>query len=148
MWHCPQGVHAFLRAYYHYKSADWKQNKPFRLKSLTAEELAKMPTYYIMDLDQGMAETVAAVMPTQAEIAACKWLPDSELAVYSAEYERTGFQGGLQGYRRGTGGLDTTELQLFAGRTLDVPAIFIAGSSDWGIYQRPGAIERMQESAC
>jgi non-specific protein-tyrosine kinase len=37
------------------------------LDSLTAEELAKMPTYYIMDLDKGMAETVAAVMPTPAE---------------------------------------------------------------------------------
>ena len=29
-----------------------------------------------------------------------------------------------------------------------MPAIFIAGASDWGIHQRPGAIERMQESAC
>ena len=25
MRNCPQGVHAFLRAYYHYKSADWKR---------------------------------------------------------------------------------------------------------------------------
>jgi len=32
-----------------------KENKPFRLAALTAEELAKMPTYYIMDLDKGMA---------------------------------------------------------------------------------------------
>src|SRR5450755_1105547 len=35
MRNCPQGVHAFLRAYYHYKSADWEQNKPFRLASST-----------------------------------------------------------------------------------------------------------------
>src|SRR5215468_6277330 len=124
MWHCPQGVHAFLRAYYHYKSADWKGNKPFRLNSLTAEELAKIPTYYIMDLDKGMAETVASVMPTPAEIAACKWLPDNELAVYSAEYERTGFQGGLQGYRR-TGPRFTANLQTYSGRTIDVPSLFI-----------------------
>jgi pimeloyl-ACP methyl ester carboxylesterase len=148
MWHCRQGVHAFLRAYYHHKSADWRQNKPFRLAGWTAEELAKMPTYYIMDLHETMAETVAHEMPSPAEVAACRWLPDSELAVYSAEYERTGFQGGLQWYRRGTAGLDTAELQLFSGRTIDVPAIFIAGNSDWGIYQRPGGIERMQESAC
>ncbi|MGB9645656.1 MAG: alpha/beta hydrolase [Stellaceae bacterium] len=147
MWHCPQGVHAFLRAYYHYKSADWKENKPFRLKSLTAEELAKMPTYYIMDLDKGMAETVAAVMPTPAEIAACKWLPDNDLAVYSAEYERTGFQGGLQGYRR-TGSRFTTDLQTYSGRTIDVPSLFIAGKSDWGVFQMPGAFERMQSAAC
>src|SRR5712691_9249606 len=94
--HCPQGVHAFLRAYYHVKSADWKANKPFPLQAWSAEELAKMPTYYIMDLDKGMAETVAPEMPAAAEIAACTWLPDDALAVYSAEYARTGFQGGLQ----------------------------------------------------
>ena len=148
MWHCPQGVHAFLRGYFHYKSADWTDNKPFWLKSWTAGELAKMPTYYIMDLRKNMAETVAAEMPSAAEIAACRWLPENELAVYSAEYERTGFQGGLQWYRRGTGGIDTAELQLFAGRTIDVPSLFIAGKSDWGTYQRPGNFERMQEGAC
>ena len=148
MWHCPQGVHAFLRGYFHYKSADWTDNKPFQLKSWTAGELAKMPTYYIMDLHMNMAKTVAAEMPSAAEIAACRWLPENELAVYSAEYERTGFQGGLQWYRRGTGGIDTAELQLFAGRTIDVPSMFIAGKSDWGTYQRPGNFERMQEGAC
>jgi pimeloyl-ACP methyl ester carboxylesterase len=40
------------------------------------------------------------------------------------------------------------ELRLFSGRTIDVPAMFIAGKSDWGIYQRPGNLERMQTSAC
>ena len=25
MWHCPQGVHAFMRGYFHYKSADWQR---------------------------------------------------------------------------------------------------------------------------
>ena len=48
----PGGVHAFLRAYYHHKSADWPGNNPLPLKSWTAEELAKMPTYYLMDLDK------------------------------------------------------------------------------------------------
>src|SRR5882724_8387948 len=78
MWHCPQGVHAFLRAYFHHKSADWRANQPFRLKSWSAGELAKMPTYYIMDLHRDMAATVAEEMPSAAEIAACRWLPDSE----------------------------------------------------------------------
>src|SRR6516165_9857939 len=96
MWHCPQGVHAFLRAYYHYKSADWKGNNPFRLNSLTAEELAKMPTYYIMDLDRGMAATVASVMPTPAEIAACKWLPDNELAVLVQSMSGRDFRGAFR----------------------------------------------------
>jgi pimeloyl-ACP methyl ester carboxylesterase len=148
MWHCPQGVDAFLRGYFHYKSADWLGNKPFPLKSWTAGELAKMPTYYIMDLDKNMAETVASEMPTAAEIASCQWLPEGELRVYSTEYERTGFQGGLQWYRARTQGLNEAELQLFSGRTIDVPSIFIAGKSDWGTYQSPGNFERMQHCAC
>jgi pimeloyl-ACP methyl ester carboxylesterase len=148
MRNCPQGVHAFLRGYFYHKSADWTDNKPFRLLSWTASELAKMPTYYIMDLRKNMAETVAAEMPSSVQIAACRWLPENELAVYAAEYERNGFQGGLQWYRRGTGGIDTAELQLFSGRTIDVPSMFIAGKSDWGTYQRPGNFERMQQSAC
>ncbi len=148
MRNCPQGVHAFLRAYYHHKSADWKQNKPFPLKSWTAGELAKLPTYYVMELDKGMAETVAPEMPSASEIAACKWLLDDELSVYSAEFGRTGFQGGLQWYRCATSGKYTAELQTFSGRTIDVPSCFIAGKSDWGTYQRPGDFERMQNSAC
>ncbi len=146
LWKPPQGVHAFLRAYYHMKSADWKQNQPFPLKARTAAEWAKMPRYYIMDLDKGMAETVAAEMPSPAEIAACRWLPDSELRVYAEEYGRTGFQGGLQGYRGG--GRFASETQLLAGRTIDQPSMFIAGRSDWGAYQNPGALERMQKTAC
>ncbi len=148
MWRCPQGVHAFLRGYFHHKSADWRENRPFRLKSWSAGELAKMPTYYIMDLHRDMAATVAAEMPSPAEIAACRWLPDSELAVYSAEYQRNGFQGGLNWYRARTGGRFDSELQLFSGRTIDVPSLFVSGKSDWGVYQRPGSFERMQESVC
>ena len=61
MLHAPQGLHAFFRAYYHYKSADWKENKPHPLKSRTAEEMAKIPTYYVMDRDKGMAGDGRAV---------------------------------------------------------------------------------------
>lgn len=148
MWRCPQGVHAFLRAYYHHKSADWPGNRPHPLASWTAAELAKMPTYYIMDLHLGMAETVAREMPSPAQVAANRWLPDEELGVYSAEYTRTGFQGGLQWYRAAADEGLASVLQLFAGRRIEVPAAFIAGSADWGIYQRPGAFEAMQSSAC
>ena len=148
MRNAPQGVHAFLRAYYHMKSADWKQNAPHALEARTAAEWAKLPRYYVMDLGKGMAETVASEMPTAAEIAACKWLPDAELKVYSEEYGRTGFQGGLQGYRVGSSGRFTGELQTFSGRTIDVPSLFIGGKSDWGVYQNPGSLERMQKVAC
>lgn len=148
MRNCPQGVHAFLRAYYHHKSADWKHNNPVPLASWSAEELARLPTYYIMDRDKGMAETVAEECPSAAEVAACTWLPDEELQVYSREYARTGFQGGLQWYRCRTNPEYFADLRVFAGCTIDVPSCFIAGKSDWGIFQGPGDIERMQSEAC
>jgi pimeloyl-ACP methyl ester carboxylesterase len=143
-----QGVHDFLRAYYHHKSADWKDNAPYPLKAWTASELAKLPTYYVMDLAKGMAETVAEEMPSPAQIAANPWLPDNELAFYSSEYTRTGFQGGLQWYRCGTSGTFTAELETFSGRSIDVPSCFISGKQDWGTYQRPGVFEAMQTRAC
>jgi pimeloyl-ACP methyl ester carboxylesterase len=101
-----------------------------------------------MELQQGMAETVAPQMPSAAEIPACRWLPDDELSVYSSEYSRTGFQGGLQWYRCVTGGRFNAELQIFSGLTIDVPSMFIAGNSDWGVYQKPGEFEKMQNSVC
>ncbi|MGE9008922.1 alpha/beta fold hydrolase [Leptospira interrogans] len=148
MHHAPQGVHDFLRAYYHHKSADWKDNAPYPLKSWTAAEIAKLPTYYVMDLVKDMAATVAQEMPSAAAIAANTWLPDCELAFYSAEYTRTGFQGGLQWYRCGTSGAFLPELQTWSGRTIDVPSAFISGKQDWGTYQRPGVFETMQSKAC
>ena len=148
MRNCPQGLHDFLRAYYHHKSADWPGNQPFALEARTATELAKLPDYYVMDLHKGMSETVASQMPSAAHIAACRWLPDDELAVYAAEFARTGFQGGLQWYRCQTSGKSSADLQLFAGRRIDVPSCFIAGRSDWGARQSPGALEAMQAGAC
>ncbi|MEY9363885.1 pimeloyl-ACP methyl ester carboxylesterase [Bradyrhizobium yuanmingense] len=148
MQQAPQGVHDFLRAYYHHKSADWTDNKPYPLQAWSAQELAKLPTYYVMDLHETMAETVAREMPSPAAIAANQWLLDSDLAYYSAEYSRTGFQGGLQWYRYGTSGMLNNEMQLFAGRSIDVPSCFISGKQDWGTYQRAGAFETMQRSAC
>jgi pimeloyl-ACP methyl ester carboxylesterase len=130
------------------KSGDWKQNKPFPLESWSAPELAKLPTYYIMDLDNGMAETVEPHMPTAEEIGMCHWLTGEELSVYSTEFARTGFQGGLQWYRSGRHPGNRTELTLFSGCTIDVPSCFIAGAMDWGVYQRPGSFEKMQEVAC
>lgn len=142
------GVHAFLRAYFHHKSGDWPGNEPFRLAGWTATELAKMPTYYIMPRDEGMAATVAPHMPTEAEIAACRWLPERELAVYAAEYARNGFQGGLQWYRVRTEARFDAEAQVSSGRAIEAPSVFIAGAKDWGVYQAPGALERMRDVAC
>ena len=145
---CPQGLHAFLRAYYHVKSADWQQNRPRPLQSWTAAELAQIPTYYVMDLHENMAQTVAHEMPTPGEIAACRWLTEDELRVYSEEFRRTGFQGGLQWYRARATPRLARQFELYAGRTIDVPACFISGKCDWGNYQRPGNLEAMSTKAC
>ncbi len=84
MDHPPQGMHAFLKGYFYSKSADWKGNHPEPLKSWSAEEFAKMPTYYIMDRDKTMPETV---MPYSEALddASISWLTDKELDVYAKE---------------------------------------------------------------
>ena len=143
MHECAQGIHAFLRAYYHMKSADWAENRPYPLKGWTANELAKLPRYYIMDLDKNMAETVAPHMPRHD----APWLTDEELSVYARAFEKTGFQGGLNWYRCGTQGLSAASLRTVAERRIELPAMYIAGAADWGIYQKPGEFERMQTAA-
>jgi pimeloyl-ACP methyl ester carboxylesterase len=148
MHRAPQGVHDFLRAYYHMKSADWVENDPRPLPRWDAESLARMPTYYIMDRDVGMAATVAPHMPARAEIAANRWLTDSELAIYADSFERTGFQAALNWYRCKVDPARIADLVRHAGRTIDVPSMFIAGKRDWGIHQVPGALEKMHHEAC
>lgn len=144
MLNASQGLHDFLRAYYHAKSADWPGNRPFALESWSASELAKLPDYYVMQRDLTMPETVAPEMPSANAIAACEWLPDADLAVYAETYGRTGFQGGLNWYRCAIDPVVAGEMELFHGRTIDVPSTFIAGASDWGIQQSPGALDAMQ----
>ena len=145
--HPPQGLPAFLRAFYHAKSADWPGNKPHPLKGGTAADLAEMPTYYVMDIDKTMPETVAAFQPSVEEVVSCQWLTDSELGVYTEEYGRTGFQGALQAYRVLSDPKLNAELRLFSGKTIDVPSLFIGGMSDWGPYAAPGALDLMRTKA-
>ena len=148
MLHAPQGLHAFFRAYYFSKSADYKGNHPHPLKARTAEEMAQIPNYYVMDKDKGMAATVVPFMPLADYIASCKWLTEPEVEVYAGEYGRTGFTGALQGYRvrRGSDLRSLAETYTFSGRTIDVPSLFIGGKSDWGVYQTPGAVDKMHNS--
>lgn len=147
MWHGAEGVGAFLRAYFHQKSADWLENKPRPLKEWSAECLAELPTYYVMDRDQTMAETVRPHMPSAAHIAANRWMTESEMAVFAEEYGRTGFQGGLNWYRARYVPALAAELSLYSDRPVDVPSMFIAGRSDWGMHQTPGALDVMSRKA-
>jgi pimeloyl-ACP methyl ester carboxylesterase len=97
-----------------------------------------------------MAATIAPFMPPADYIANCKWLTEAEVDVYSTEYSRTGFTGALQGYRvrRGSDLKSIAEMQTFSGRTIDVPCQFIAGKSNWGVCQTPGAVDKIRNSAC
>lgn len=144
----PQGLPAFLRAYFHAKSGDWSGDRPFKLESMTAETLALLPRYYVMDRGVGMAATVAAMAPSAAEAAACAWMTEADLKTFADEYGRTGFQGGLNWYRRAISAESAAELRLFAGRRIEVPAAFVAGARDWGVRQVPGALEAMETKAC
>ncbi|KAI9732950.1 MAG: hypothetical protein M1818_007383 [Claussenomyces sp. TS43310] len=139
----------FLRGYFHLKSADWEGNKPVPLKEWSAKELSKLPYYYVMPMQSGMREAVAQDMksedPKAVASKSARWLPDSDLQVYAEELARNGFQGGLNWYRVQTDSRGAREVELFAGRKIDVPALFISGRSDWGMYQQPGALESMEK---
>lgn len=148
MMNSEEGLNSFLRSYFHIKSADCEGNSPFELKSWTAEELSKMPTYYIMDLDQNMPQTVMPHKPSQFDVEQCKWLSDAELVIFETEFQRTGFQGGLNWYRSTKSYNSIRWQSLFYGRKIVVPSIFIAGESDWGPFQKPGSLEFMQEEVC
>jgi pimeloyl-ACP methyl ester carboxylesterase len=148
MMNASQGIHQFLRAYYHHKSADWHENQPTKLASWNAEVMAQMPTYYIMNKNDTMAETVAPYMPSENQIKNCQWLTNDELAVYASEYTRNTFQGGLQWYRCSVEGVNQKAMSLFAGLQITVPSLFLSGKQDWGIYQTPGAIEYMRDQVC
>jgi len=134
----PQGLHDFLRAYFHVKSGDWPGNQPYPLNAFNPGELARLPSYYVMPGGATMPQAVAPYLPPAAQAAACPWLTEAELGVYCGEFARTGFQGGLQWYRCATSGLAAADLRLFAGRAIEVPALYVAGEADWGTYQVPG----------
>ena len=142
------GVNGFLRAYYHMKSADWDKNQPFKLHTWNASEIAKLPYYYVMENNKNMSETVTPEMPTGSEIRNCRWLTEAELKVYSDEFERTGFQGGLNSYWNNTDPAFMSELNAYKGKRIIVPSLFVAGEKDWGIYQMPGAIDKMANEIC
>ena len=132
----PQGLHDFLRGYFHYKSGDHAANQTH---PLTQEELGLLPSYYVMEAGKTMPETVFDEMPAKTS----NWLTDDELATYCHEYARTGFQGGLNWYRARLAGIDTAKRG-----PIRVPTIFIAGEHDWGVYQSPGSFESMQRTIC
>ncbi|KAI0805167.1 Alpha/Beta hydrolase protein [Xylaria sp. FL0064] len=147
-WDNPhQGLDKFLRCYFHLKSAAWTRNNPHPLKEWSAEALAVMPEYYVMQKDQSMPEAVAQNMVGEDYSKTEEWLPQDALKVYCDEWERTGFQGALNWYRAQTATTpqSTRDMLLYAGRKIEVPCAFISGKQDWGNFQQPGAIEGYED---
>lgn len=111
--------------------------------------MAKMPYYYVMALNASMPQAVALSMadedPKEVSEKSVRWLDDKELGVYVQEFGRNGFQGGLNWYRRSTNPQGVLDVELFAGRKIDVPSLFISGKQDWGTYQEPGVVQKMSE---
>jgi pimeloyl-ACP methyl ester carboxylesterase len=88
-----------------------------------------------------MPATMAAYMPSKEYIANCKWFTQAECDVYGQEYALSGWTGALHEYRhRRNNAFPATlaEQLTFSGRTIDVPALFIAGKQDWGANRISG----------
>lgn len=143
----PQGLAEFLRGYVHLKSHVWKGNTVDmgRLTGWTADQLARMPAYYIMPLHATMPEVVKRAMKGEDFELSKAFLTDDELDVYVQEFKRTGFQGMLNWYRSSTDPRGTnSQMALFSGKKFEVPVMYFGGEADWGNYQRPGALEGLE----
>ena len=143
------GLKDFLRGYFHLKSAD-AHNDPKPIAALTATELDQLPSYYIMPLHLGMRETVSQAM-TPEEISnmqqkSQRWLPDSDLQVYVDAFAQTGFQGGLNWYRVSTDLSLQRELNIYAGKKLEVPCLYMVGTKDWLLHQTVNTVDRMKQA--
>jgi pimeloyl-ACP methyl ester carboxylesterase len=70
-----------------------------------------------------------------------QWLSEADLAFYVAEFQRTGFRGGLNWYRN----LDRTWelLAAFRGAKIQQPALYIVGDRDLVIQTRKESVERL-----
>ncbi|KAI0792497.1 Alpha/Beta hydrolase protein [Abortiporus biennis] len=146
----PEGFRSVLRSYFHIKSADWSGNEtPSPPHLLTSpQELIDLPPYYVMPANATMGDIAKANAPSAVEISKNVWLTEEELDLYIQEFGRTGFQGGLNEYRCMRDIKWEDEFGIFAGRNIEVPAMFISGDRDWGVHQVPGSVLKMKGGAC
>lgn len=152
-------LYDFLGSYVYMKSGNWDGNNAHPLPSASSpspsvseltRDLATLPEYYVMPLHESMPDVIARHVRMDARIT---WPKGDEVAggVYAAEFGRTGFQGGLNYYRSALSPPPPeriAQLRALAGRQVKVPAAFISGARDWGVYQIPGAVRKMREVVC
>ncbi|KAG1747381.1 alpha beta-hydrolase [Suillus lakei] len=151
-----KALYDFLGGYFYMKSGAWDGNDIHPLPSASspspsiselARDLATLPEYYVMPLHESMSEVIARHVRMDTRVT---WPKVDEVAggVYAAEFGRTGFQGGLNYYRSALSPPPLeriAQLRAIAGRRVEVPAAFISGARDWGVYQTPGAERKMRE---
>ncbi len=149
----PRGLQTFMNQYFLVKSGTnfpclSVNNAPHVLNGSSAKEMAKMPYYYIMPLHSTMPEALNQMVVKKGDLEKLhSWMKAEDLEVYLQEFERNGFQGGLNYYRVGMSPIYQNEMAVFAGKKIEVPCLFIAGDKDWGAHQSPGALGRMGEHA-
>ncbi len=140
-----EGLKVFFRNYFHFKSHDYKNNRPYRLKSFTAENLSKMPEYYIMNSNLGITQTVKKYAPSLEEVSNCNWLNNADLDFYIRSFIKSGITKPLFWYKVMLSRKEKLRIiKLNLPRFISTPSIFISGSSDWGMYQKPGDLEKME----
>jgi pimeloyl-ACP methyl ester carboxylesterase len=96
-------------------------------------------------LFDGMVPRGGGLLARTAPAPPLPWLSAADLDFYTAEFARTGFRGGLEWYRNMDRNWEL--LAAFQGRTIDVPALYIAGQQDPIIHLpgMPQAIEGLPE---
>ena len=145
MCNCPQGLHAFLRAYYHHKSADWKNNKPYKLEAWKASELGQDANLLHHGArtghgrDRGAAHAVGG-RDRGVPVAHRRRAARLQLRVRAHQLPgRPALVSLAHGRPLRAGARDV--LRPHHRRAV----LFIAGKSDWGIYQRPGDLSDADE---
>jgi pimeloyl-ACP methyl ester carboxylesterase len=72
------------------------------------------------------------------------WLSEADIDYFTAEFQRTGFSGGLNWYRNIDSRWEQTA--FLAGATLNQPALFVAGEHDPVIAMRRAAFDKLEET--
>ena len=95
------------------------------------------PNYFIKE-DQGLLDV--CVSPSEFP----QWLQEEDLRYYAAEFERSGFRGGLNWYRNIDKNWELTHFLI--GATITQPALFIGGEVDQTIGLYSNAYESLESN--
>ena len=94
-----------------------------------------------------MAQTIKDYMPSTTERSNCKWLNEHDLSFYVKSFYESGFRKPLLWYKVMISKKEKNRIiKLNLDKFTKIPSIFIAGESDWGTYQKPGDLKKMENN--